>query len=135
MCIYIYTRYYYLLPLSQMKHDKEFCQVKKIQKSEKDLEVGGWVKPQLGFIVFFGNLVFLCCFLLMYMFKKKIEYGGGWVWSGQSEFFSDFWIFFNFTKPLSINDLSEDRNMETMRGGNMIFYENLLLHQTGIELA
>ena len=73
---------------------KGFCQVKKIQKSEKNSEVGGWVKPQLGFVLFFGNLVFFCVVVLLYMFqKKKMNRGGGWVVSDQSEFFSDFWIF------------------------------------------
>ena len=59
---------------------KGFCQVKKIPKSEKNSEVGGWVKPQLAFfflleMVYF--VCFLCCFLLLYMFPK-------------SKFFSDF---------------------------------------------
>ena len=54
---------------------------KKIQKSEKNSEVGWWVKPHLGFDVFLGNFVFLCCFLLFSMFQKKMgrEWVGG-VW-------------------------------------------------------
>ena len=51
----------------------------KIQKSEKNSEVGGWIKPQLAFLrVFFA-----------YIFPKK------WInseWLG-SIFFSDFFIF------------------------------------------
>ena len=42
--------------------------------------------------------------------KKKNWYGGGCVGCCQSEFFSDFWIFFSLTKPLktiSSNDLLE----------------------------
>ena len=50
---------------------KGFCQVKKIQKSEKNSEVGGWVKPQLGFF-FFDFLCFLCCFHVSNV-KKKIK--------------------------------------------------------------
>ena len=45
-----------------------FVKLKKIQKSEKNSEVGRWVKPELGFGFF----------LLLYMFKKN-GYGGG-VW-------------------------------------------------------
>ena len=33
-----------------------FCKVKKIQKSEKNSDVGGWVEPQLGFR-FFGEML------------------------------------------------------------------------------
>ena len=53
---------------------KGFCQVKKIQKSEKNSKVGGWVMPQLEIFFFFGNVVFLCVFcglFLLYMFPKK----------------------------------------------------------------
>ena len=34
---------------------KGFCQVKQIPKAEKNSEVGGWVKPQLGFLFFWTN--------------------------------------------------------------------------------
>ena len=47
-----------------------FCHVRTIRKYEKISEVGGWVKPQLGFL-FLEILCFLCCFLLFYMFPKK----------------------------------------------------------------
>ena len=46
------------------KHAK----LKKIQNSEKNSEVSGWVKPQLGFFFFVEILCFLCVFLLFYMF-------------------------------------------------------------------
>ena len=85
---------------------RSFVKLKKIKKSEKNSKVGGWVKPQLESFFFFWNVVFLCvfcCLFLLYIFPiffLKNGYGGGWMRSGQSEFFSDFWIFFNLTKPL-----------------------------------
>ena len=56
--------------------------LKKFQKSEKNSEVGGgWFKPQLGLKKFFGNVVFLCVFCVVFMFsnvsKKKLD--RGWV--------------------------------------------------------
>ena len=49
--------------------------LKKYQKSEKNSQVGEWVKPQLG-LFFFWNSVFLC---VVFMFlKKKLDGGGGW---------------------------------------------------------
>ena len=57
------------------------CQVKKIQKTEKNSEVGGWVEPQLVF--FFSNFVILCVFFVLFscllMFKKKKNWLGGWM--------------------------------------------------------
>ena len=45
------------------------------------------------------------CFVLFSYFlmflKKKNWIGGWWLMSDQSEFFSDFWIFFNLTRPLT----------------------------------
>ena len=38
---------------------KGFCQVKKIQKSEKNSEVGGWVQATTRIFIFWGNNVFL----------------------------------------------------------------------------
>ena len=59
--------------------------------------MGGWVKPQLG--LFF--VVEILCFFVKYVSKKNENWrGGGWVVSGQSEFFSDFFNFLNMTKPL-----------------------------------
>ena len=37
-----------------------FVKLEKIQKFEKNSEVGGWVKPQLGFVFFLKIPVFLC---------------------------------------------------------------------------
>ena len=38
------------------------------------------------------------------LFKKKNNWiGGGWVWSDQSKFLSDFLDFFNLTRPLRAN--------------------------------
>ena len=50
------------------------------------------------FFVCFSRF-FCCC--TCFQKKLKIVYGGGWVVSGQSEFFSDFLIFSNMTKPLT----------------------------------
>ena len=54
---------------------KGFCQVKKIQKIEKNSEVGGWVKPELGLFGGGGNLVLFCMFFVFclwwYIFPKK----------------------------------------------------------------
>ena len=53
-------------PVKISKRVKGFCQVKKrYKKSEKNSEVGGWVKSLLGLLFVFGNVVlfvFLCCF-------------------------------------------------------------------------
>ena len=58
-------------------------------------------------ILFFGGefFVFFCVFCVVFMFpivSKKIKIWIGWWVSDQSEFFSDFWIFFNLTRPLSV---------------------------------
>ena len=45
-----------------------FVKLKKFKKSEKNSEVGGWVKPQLGFEFFWGNSVFLVFFCVVFMF-------------------------------------------------------------------
>ena len=47
---------------------KGSCQVKKIKKSEKKSEVGGWVKPQLGYFLCFFFSVFC-----VYFFSKHIQ--------------------------------------------------------------
>ena len=58
-----------------------FCQVKKIQKSEKNSEVVGWVNPQLGFFDFFGKFVLFCDFLVVlfvvHVSKKMKNWIGG----------------------------------------------------------
>ena len=56
--------------------------LKKIQKSEKDSEVGGWIKHQLGFFFFFEMLYFFVFFCVVFMFSnvsKKKNWIGGWV--------------------------------------------------------
>ena len=79
----------------------------------KKIGVGGWVKSQLGFwgggecVCFF--VFFLCCFHVSKCFKKiykKIK-GGGWMLTNKSEFFSDFFIFFNLTRPLNFRSTSK----------------------------
>ena len=82
-----------------------FVKLKKIQKSEKNSEVGGWVKPQLGFL-FFGGF-FFCVFFVLFScskcFKKKMDRGvGGFCLTNPS-----FWIFFNLTRPLTEYLLAE----------------------------
>ena len=58
------------------------------------------------------DLLFLTFFLFFFVVvhvskkKKKLEGGGGWLRSGQSEFFSDFWILFNLTRPLNRRGLT-----------------------------
>ena len=53
---------------------KGFFQVKKIKKSEKNSEVGVWVKPKLGFVFFWQFGVFLCCYFAVHVPKKKHDY-------------------------------------------------------------
>ena len=61
--------------------------------------MGGWVKPQLEFF-FFLEIVCLFVVFVVYVSKKK-WIGGGWYrFCGQSDFFPDFFIFFNLTRPL-----------------------------------
>ena len=75
-----------------------FCQVKSNSKIRKKLG-SGWAGQSPTRIRFFwGKNV---CFSLLYMFPKKIRQGDGWVGSGQSQFSSDFWNFFNLTRPLN----------------------------------
>ena len=90
---------WYLCVLTMVYHSlvcKGLCQVEKIQKSEKNSEVGGWVKPKLRIFFFLegGEMLCFSClswgFSLFYMFPKNIKLDRV---SFQSEFFSDFWIF------------------------------------------
>ena len=89
-----------MLALSLKRSSKGFCEVKKISKIREKLR-SGWVgqaPTRIIIIILFFFVCFLCCFHV----SKKNVYGGGWVASGQSEFFSDFWILFNLTRPLSV---------------------------------
>ena len=43
-----------------------FVRLKKIQKSEKNSEVGGWVKPRLDFLLFL--ICVFCVFCVVFMF-------------------------------------------------------------------
>ena len=70
------------------------------------LVVKGFCQAPTRIIFFFGNVVFFCVFSVVFMFQnvsQKIKNWkrGWWVGSDQSEFFSDFWIFFNLTRPLN----------------------------------
>ena len=86
---------------------KGFCQVKKNPKI-REKHRSGWVGQARTQILFFLEMlcffVSFVLFLLFYMFRKKLKigYGGGWVVSDQSEFFADFWLFFNLTRPLNL---------------------------------
>ena len=61
-----------------------FCQVKKNPKILEKLE-SGWM----------GILFFCVMFMFLKVAKKiKIGWGGVWILSDQTEFLSDFWIFF-----------------------------------------
>ena len=55
-----------------------FVKFKQIQKSEKNTEVGGWVKPQLG-ILFFWKFCVLCGFfvVVVHVFQKKLKLDRG----------------------------------------------------------
>ena len=58
-----------------------FVKLKKFQKSEKNSEVGGWVKPQLG-LLFFLEILCFRVFSVVFMLQKKnkkLDRGvGGW---------------------------------------------------------
>ena len=72
---------------------QRFCQVKKNQNSEKNSEVGGRVKHQLGFF-FLEIFFFVLFFVAAHVSKKQLAWGGEWVLYDQSESFSDIWISF-----------------------------------------
>ena len=85
---YIYTRYLgnylYLhvtlvIIVTSTRYLKGFVKLKKIQKSEKNSEVGGWVKPQFEFVFFLEILCFSVLFFAVHVSKKKNRMGGGWV--------------------------------------------------------
>ena len=79
-----------------------FVKLKKFQKSEKNSEVGGWVKPQLGSPFFWGMLCFLCRFYFPKCFKKKkLGRGvGGWCLINPS-FSRIFGFFLTWQDPLA----------------------------------
>ena len=58
-----------------------FVKLKKIQKIRENPEVGGWVKPQLGFCFFGGNCVVfrVFCIVLMFPNVKIKNWLMGWV--------------------------------------------------------
>ena len=50
-----------------------FVKLNKIKKSEKNSEVGGWVKPQLGLKCFFGNFESFYVFCVVFMFPNVFK--------------------------------------------------------------
>ena len=60
-----------------------FVKLRKIQKSEKNSELGGWVKLQLGLFSFFLEIlcffVFFVLFLVVVHVSKKKKWIGEWV--------------------------------------------------------
>ena len=94
VCSYVHIFKLYIVKLqiyTDVHNVRGFVKFKKIQKSE----VGGWVKPQHGFVFsfFWKFCVFLCCFSLLYMFKKNNMGWVGVVWSIRV-----FFGFFDFLK-------------------------------------
>ena len=70
-------------------------------KAEKNSEEGGWVKPQLRLLLFFGDVVFFVFFFIVLcvvlMLQKKMERGvDGWGLANPS--FSRIFLFFLFDK-------------------------------------
>ena len=54
---------------------RDFVKLKKFQKSEKNLKVGGWVKPQPGFLLIL-NIVFFCIVFFDVHVSKKNKKNG-----------------------------------------------------------
>ena len=78
----------------------------KLKKSKNPRKTRKWVggsSPNSDFNFFLEMLFFSFIFFAVHVSKKKNGYGGGWVGSGQSKFFSDFWIFLNLTRPLTVD--------------------------------
>ena len=70
-----------------------FYQVKNNPKIQENSEVGGWVKPQLVFLFFCGNIVFLVFFVL-FSCLQKIDRVGGCMGCLKNPSFSRFFIIF-----------------------------------------
>ena len=81
-----------------------FVKSKKIQESAKNSELGGWVKPQLGFFFFWGggNFVFFVLFSCFQILKNnwKLDRGLGGCGLTNPGFSRIFWFFFTWQDPL-----------------------------------
>ena len=92
------------IPQTEWVWFKARCFVK-LKKSEKNSGVGGWVfQAPTRICLFFGNCVFFLLWGGLHVsqiFFKMHRGRGGWEGSGQYEFFSNFCIFFNLTRPLT----------------------------------
>ena len=96
--------------------------IKKIQKSEKNSEVGGWVKPQLGFFSFLeiscGFCIFCCCCIcFQFFFFKWIGGLVGGVWP--IRVFLGFLDFYSLTRTLN-DSLGEQHQIENQKVTNSI---------------
>ena len=58
-----------------------YVKLKKIQKSEKNWEVGGWVEPQLGFLFFSIFFLVFCVVFIFSNVSKKQKLGKWWVFA------------------------------------------------------
>ena len=88
--------------------NRGFVKLKKIQKSEKNSEVAGWVKPQLKFTFFLEILRFFVFFVLLFVIvhvskkNEKMDKGvGGWGLDNPS-FSRIFRFFLTWQGPLVI---------------------------------
>ena len=78
-----------------------FIKLKKIKNSEKNLEVGGWVKPQLGFSFFGEILCFFFFFFFLHVSKTKLKRDMQVDRRGLTNpSFSRIFDLFNLTRPL-----------------------------------
>ena len=109
--------------------NKGFCQVKKKFKNPR--KTRKWVgesSPNSDLIFFLNFCVFVLYFIVVHVTKKcfLIGFRGGWVGSGQAEFFSDFLIFFNLTKPQSYGSF---RTVLYRRTDNIVRDTDPLYHE------
>ena len=96
-------------PTFQADSFRGFVKLKKSKNPRKTRKWVGGSSPNSDYFLFFWNFVFLCVFFVR--LSKKLDRVVGWLWSGQSDFFSDFWIFFNLTRPLNHYTRAFDKHL------------------------